>query len=267
MIIFPHDQRHDMPRSLLIALILLAARALPAQTADTTRISPADTVIADSIVENHARNRLLWMSTGETAEKGSGWFGVHELVIFQGGYAPTDFLQINVLVMPFVYGFAAIGVKARVLPGDGLFRGLSVGGDIGTTIQSSQGIDSSLVVAYNIAASFGSDIIAAHLNLTSASNIFPGGRVGIPNLAQLGVSLGFSNDRKIKLMAEGWFVNSNEPGEPLQPEFVAGAAGVRVTNKHFVWELGGFLISGFSFSGHGSGSDLVIPYVSGVWYF
>lgn len=257
-----------MTRSLLVAIMLLAVRSLAAQADATVPVSPADSsAIADTAFREHARNRLLGMSTGEIAEKGSAWFGVHEVVLFQGGFVPADFLQINVMIMPFGSPVALVGAKVQVLPRDGFFRGLAVGGDIGMTLQQNRINDRDLLGAYNIATSFGTDIVAMHLNLTSFNHLEGAGKFGLPNLAQLGISLRYPDDPHIKLMAEAWFVNEDETGKNVDMEFGTVVGGLRIAHKHFVWEVGGFLVSGLSFSGHGPGGEVIVPYASAAWYF
>ncbi len=252
---------------LLAAVFLLTVEHVRGQEIDSTTISA---------VYDPASNRLFWMSTGRVmaSERGSiGFMGAPYLIpwfpyatFIQGGYAPNSFLQFN---LTGSLSYFSIGTKIQPIQTTGPLLGIAVGADFGFYPQNFAIASDNRVQALNIAASFGSEQVAAHVNVMQViQNNYSTSGV-IPSYVQLGLSAQLGKGKRIqsKLMAELWFVN-----EYYKKELQLGLlmVGMRSFSKSFVWEAAFLFGPRISFGGHGSSNDklqfIPLPYASFMWY-
>lgn len=252
---------------LLTALLLIAIGDLRGQETDSTTIEE---------VRDPASNRLFWMSTGRVmaSERGSiGFMGAPYLIpwlpqitFVQGGYAPNGFLQFNLTGSP---NYFSIGTKFQPIQTTGALLGVSLGADFGFYPQNFAIASDNQVQALNVAASFGSEQIAAHINVMQVIQRNYSSTGVIPSYVQLGLSTQLSKGKRIqsKLMAELWFVN-----EYYKKELQLGLlmVGMRSFSKFFVWEIAFLFGPRLSLGGHSSSSDklqfIPLPYLSFMWF-
>ncbi len=204
------------------------------------------------------------MSTGKISQPRRVSIGLFEFIVLQGGYTPTDFLQLNASA---TFGYWSLGTKIQLLGETGAFHGLSIGGDLGFMPDpNTQSWTQATVRWFNIASSFGSEQVEGHIN-------FVGSGFGpvFPSIIQIGVSTTIIKEptNGAKLMVESWYIK-NEHENKI--DAVLLVAGIRAYGNSFVGEIAFMAGPSLSFDvGGGSSSPsrfevYPIPYFSLMWF-
>jgi hypothetical protein len=125
-------------------LTLIGLFASSALAAPETPVPPDTSSVSVNSREADARvDRGLLHATAETQPKGTFTVSNYELVLFQAGYSPTDWLQVSVTTLPPYFttmvGFVDLSVKANLLRTDRFRVAGIVGGDLAGTVDSAVG--------------------------------------------------------------------------------------------------------------------------------
>ena len=242
----------------IIGLIIVGSAFSFAQKMETTDS------LQSLLVADPAQNRLFWMSTGKISAPHRVSIGVFELFVFQGGYSPTDFFQMNGSA---TFGYYSIGTKVQILQPMGILKGVAVGADFGFS-PPSDGllISRDQLQTYTIALSLGNDEVQLHSSAMKFIQPNDYYNTSTPSCVQVGFELGPKNSdtRNTKFMSEFWFVNDS-----YESALKLGAIvfGMRSYGRTFVWEVA--LTVGPSLSPEGESSRLAfypLPYFSLMWF-
>jgi len=221
-------------------------------------------------------NRVVWMSTGDVSAPGRFSLGlmgapylviagIYQATVLQVGYTPMDFLQFNASGSATYW---SVGMKARLRKPSGFFRGLAIGADFGF-FPGTGGVISydNEVQAYNLAASFGTQEITAHVNLMQLVQPNDERPTRFPTFVQVGLVLTKmkgGGDRHASLLAEIWMVNDQTLHRLKLGLFILG---IRSYGPTFVWDLG--FLGGPRWSGDSRSERLQfypIPYLGLLWF-
>ncbi len=242
-----------MNRTALLSLVWFSCFRF-ATYSQETRVSegaiPSDT-------PEPARNRLFIMSTGQTMPAGRFSFADFEIFLLQLGYAPTDFLHLNLsYLIPVSRGantYWSIGTKVEVLQPSGLFQGLAIGADFGffgnvdyITPASSYASSAPRLVNVNASVSVGDENVKMHASVAQLQWRSDYGKVQVPSYVQIGADALVhkqSASAGLKLMGELMFT---QHARSLNPAFMI--LGLRTYSAKFTGDFGwpfGFGDSGY----------------------
>jgi len=202
----------------------------------------------------------LWMESGATAPKGKVFIGLHELLAVRAGFAPVDFLHLDLTYLA-PYDHHGAGAKLRILPPMGIFQGLAVRAEVG---RRKQGSIMRPIQTYTGAVSLGSDKIKLHLDYTAERLSVDDGALWRKR-ARVGGSLLFPQDDPACLQSlnvEAWF----DATSGVDDRFEVIGAALRTSKRRFVWEVGFLMVPNVNVIGDGPGTTYPLPYLSASWY-
>ncbi|HLF15171.1 MAG TPA: hypothetical protein VI932_09820 [Bacteroidota bacterium] len=213
-------------------------------------------------IEDPARNRLLWMSTGRVMPAGTFSVGVFELVIIQGGYGIADVAQINATG---TIGYWSIGSKFQILPPFGLFQGLAFGADAGFTRESDRFLlPRGGLYALNLSASAGNEDVTVHLN---AMRVYPSEHRDRPTTylqAGCSVPLHRTPSEMTTLLGEIWMVEYRYPSAHFDPAIIP--AGIRHSTGKFTFEIAVMIRPAIFTDGRSANPIIPLPYLGFQWF-
>lgn len=191
-------------------------------------------------VSDPVKNRLLTMSTGGLARTGSVFVGTHDLIAYQIGWVPIDFVQLSVSANLMYSSGAA---KFLIIESKTYQPGLAIGFEATSegSLTPSPGTN---MYAVNAASSLPIGTSTFHINLVQP--IDPSGQsvFNVPTLMQLGYEhyKETGSSRQTKFMAEVWLVNKYKTDfyglESKRFGITAFFLGIRNFGEVFIYEFG-----------------------------
>ena len=166
------------------------------------------------------RNRLFWMSTGQTMPQKKFSVGSYEVFLAQAGYGATEFLQFNFSWVLPIFGtsdtYWSVGTKLRLLPASGFFQGVAAGADFGffsRIFDISSTSPSEHLTSVNIAGSVGTEVFKCHVSVAQLQFSSTQSEVPIPTFVQVGTELQLSRNPEgggVKFVAETLFPRTHQ---------------------------------------------------------
>ncbi|TAK53613.1 MAG: hypothetical protein EPO24_14150 [Bacteroidetes bacterium] len=226
----------------------------------------ADSLEKQEELTEASRNRLFWMSTGKISAPHRVSIGLFSFLVLQGGYSPTDFLQLNTSL---TFGYWSLGSKFQLMQETEFIRGISVGADIGFSPQSeSFVVTRDQLTAFTVSGSFGNENAQLHLasfmvvqpNKTWENTLPPSFQIGFD------IQLDRDSNRQAKLMAESWWVY-----EPSLKKYDAAIImiGGRSYGRTFILDVAAMIGPTLCFGHCSSASGLrlfPLPYINLMWF-